>query len=130
MDFKKEFFRDCETFGSYLFYALVIVRSLIGVHWSFFLQLLTAFILSVILWQIVKLMTGIRSSSHAANAVILFIIINGYYKSVGFAVFTFVLFGVLLYAHSQLRQHKKGELVAGVLSGLISGAAAYLWLPY
>jgi predicted PurR-regulated permease PerM len=127
---KKELLRDCEAFGSYLFYALVMARSMIGMHWSFFLQLLTALIISVILWQVVKLMTGIRSSSHAANAVILFIVINGYYKSVGFAMFTFVLFGVLLYAHVNLRQHKKGELVAGVLSGLISGAAAYLWLPY
>ena len=127
---KKELLRDCETFGSYLFYVLVMARSMIGMHWSFFLQLLTALILSVILWQVVKLMTGIRSSSHAANAVILFIVINGYYKSVGFAVFTFILFGVLLYAHAHLRQHKKGELIAGVLSGLISGAAAYLWFPY
>jgi predicted PurR-regulated permease PerM len=130
MSFKKELLRDCEAFGSYLFYALVIVRSMIGMHWSFFLQLIVALVLSLILWQVVKLMTGILSSSHAANAVILFIVINGYYKSVGFAVFTFILFGVLLYAHSQLRQHKKGELVAGVLAGLISGGAAYLWIPY
>jgi hypothetical protein len=127
---KKELLRDCEALGSYLFYAAVAARSLIGYHWSFFLQLLVALILSIILWQIVKMATGIRSSSHAANGVILLIAINGFYKSVGFAWFSVALFAILLYGHTQLRKHKKGELIAGILSGLISGGAAYFCIPY
>ncbi len=127
MTWKKELLRDLEALGSYLFFILVAARSLIGMHFSFFSQMAVGFVASLILWQVVKLAFGVKSSSHIMNSVIVWAVVNLYYKSVGFAFFTLVLFALMFYAHSVLRKHKKYEMVAGFIIGVLSSCIA-VWV--
>jgi hypothetical protein len=127
MTWKKELFRDLEALGSYLFFVLVAARSMIGMHLSFFSRMAAGLVASLILWQIVKMAFGIKSSAHIMNSVILWVVINLYYESVGFAVFTFVLFAVMFYAHSVLRKHQKFELVSGFVIGVLASGIA-VWV--
>ena len=127
MSWKKEVLRDLESLGSYLFFVLVAARSMIGMHLSFFSRMAAGLVVSLVLWQLVKLAFGVKSSSHIINSVIVWSVVNLYYKSVGFAVFTFVLFAAMFYAHSQLRKHKKYEMVAGFLVGVLSSCVA-VWI--
>ena len=126
MTWKKEVLRDLEALGSYLFFILVAARSMIGMHFSFFTQMAAGLVASLILWQVVKLAFGVKSSSHIINSVIVWTVVNLYYKSAGFAVFTLILFSMMFYAHSQLRKHKKYEMVSGFLIGVLSSCIAVL----
>ncbi len=127
MSWKKELFRDLEALGSYLFFVLVAARSMIGIHWSFFTQMVVGLVVSLILWQIIKSSFSVKASSHIMNSVILWTVINWYYKSVGFAVFTFVIFAAMFYAHGVLRKHQKFELVSGFVVGVLASCIA-LWV--
>lgn len=127
MSWKKELFRDLEALGSYLFFVLVAARSMIGMHLSFFSRMAAGLVVSLVLWQVVKMLFGIRSSSHIMNSVIVWSVVNLYYKSIGFAVFTLVLFGIMFYAHSVLRKHEKFELVSGFVIGVLASCIA-LWV--
>lgn len=127
MSWQKEVLRDLEALGSYLFFVLIAARSLIGMHFSFFTQMAGGLVVSLLLWQIVKLAFGVKASSHIMNSVIAWVVVNLYYKSMGFAVFTLVMFGMMFYAHASLRTHKKYEMVAGFLIGVLSSAVA-VWV--
>jgi len=127
MSWKKELFRDLESLGSYLFFVLVAARSMIGMHLSFFTKMVVGLVVSLILWQVVKLLFKVKASSHIMNSVIVWSVVNLYYKSVGFAVFTLVLFGIMFYAHSILRKHEKFELVSGFVIGVLASCIA-LWV--
>ncbi len=126
MTWKKELLRDLEALGSYLFFILVAARSMIGMHLSFFSRMAAGLIVSLILWRVVKLLFSVKSSSHIMNSVIVWAVVNLYYKSVGFAFFTLVLFALMFYAHSILRKHKKYEMVAGFIIGVLSSCIALL----
>ncbi|MEM3154171.1 MAG: hypothetical protein QW165_01215 [Candidatus Woesearchaeota archaeon] len=130
---QKEAYRDIESLGSIVFVIIVAARSLVGFHWRFFLSLLFAVILSYLFWQLLWRLTGIKASTHVSNASIMFIIISGFYQSIGFAVFTLVVGLLLLYSHAQLRKHRKGEMLLGIVNGVISAGlgslCAYLLLP-
>ncbi len=125
MTWKKELFRDLEALGSYLFFILVAARSMIGMHLSFFSRMAAGLVASLILWQIVKTFFRVKSSSHIMNSVIVWTVVNLYYKSEGFAVFTFVLFSAMFYAHSALRKHQKYELVSGFVIGVLASCIAF-----
>lgn len=126
---KKEAYRDIEALGSLVFVIVVAARSLVGYHWRFLLSLAIAVGLSYLFWQAIKHFTGNKASSHAANAVILFTLIGGFYQSIIFSSFTLVIFCIFLYAHTQIRKHKRGELVLGVFNGLVS-AGLGAWITY
>ncbi len=123
---KKELLRDLESLGSYLFFVLIAARSLIGMHFSFFTQMAVGLVASLLLWQVVKLF-GVKASSHIMNSVIAWTVVNWYYKSAGFAVFTLILFSAMFYAHAVLRKHQKYELVSAFFIGVLSSCAA-LWV--
>lgn len=126
---KKEAYRDIEALGSLVFVIVVAARSLVGYHWRFLLSLVLAVALSYLFWHVIKRITGNKASSHASNVTILLILIGGFYQSIVFSSFTLVLFCVFLYAHAQLRKHKRGELVWGVLNGLVC-AGLGAWITY
>ncbi len=126
---KKEAYRDIEALGSLVFVVVVAARSLVGYHWRFLLSLVLAILLSYLFWQAIKRFTGNKASSHASNVTILLILIGGFYQSVVFSLFTLVLFCVFLYAHVQIRKHKRGELVWGIVNGIIS-AGLGAWITY
>jgi hypothetical protein len=124
---EEEFWRDIETFGSLTFYIAVVARSLIGMGWTFFWELAAALAVSQVLVRVAGKILKQKISSHTANAGILLVLVNGYYKSVGFLLFSIVLFGLVCVSHHKLRKHSWSEisvgLVIGVLTGLAAGAA-------
>ena len=126
---KKELYRDVESLGSLVFVVIVAARSLVGSHWRFFLSLVLAVVLSYVFWQAIRKLTGVKASSHVSNAMILFIVIGGFYQSIGFTLFTIAVGCLLLYAHAQLRKHKLSEMVWGVVNGAVS-AGLGAWITY
>jgi len=125
VNWKKEALRDLEALGSFVFYIVIAARSLIGMHWKFLAHAALALVISLVLWQILKRTTGIKASSHASNFFIMLILVNAFYQAWLFGIFTIVLFGFVLYAHTQLRKHKKSEFISGIIIGLVSIAAAW-----
>ena len=117
--------RDLEALGSFVFYIVVAARSLIGMHGRFLAHATLALVISLLLWQIVKKMTGIKASSRASNGLMMIILVNAFYQAWLFGIFTIVLFGFVLWAHTQLRKHKKYEFISGIIIGLVSIAAAW-----
>lgn len=129
MNWKKEFYRDLEAMGSYVFYIIVAARSLVGMYWPFLAQAAAALAISLIIWQIVKSTTGIKASSHAANGMILIFIINAFYQAWPFAIFTVAFFTVVWYAHMKIRKHTSKEFLIGALNGMVSGGLV-VWIAY
>ena len=125
MTWKKEALRDLESLGSFVFYFIVASRSLIGRDWSFLVQMGIALVISLILWQSVKYLTDIKASSHASNLVILLILVSAFYKELLFSIFLLVVFSLVCYAHTQLRKHKKYELIVGTLIGFVAGGIVW-----
>ena len=121
MSWKKEVLRDLETMGSFVFYAIVASRSVVGNDWDFLAQMGIALGISLVLWQSIKYLTDIRASSHASNAVIMMILVNAFYKDLLFGILTIFLFGMVFYAHYTIRKHKPKPFWIGALIGLVSG---------
>lgn len=124
-----EFWRDIETLGSFTFYLAVIARSLIGMGWEFFWELAAALIVSQALIRVAGKILRQKISSHAANGGILLVTVNGYYKSVGFLLFSVVLFGLVCVSHRKLRKHAWSEILVGLGIGLLTGLAAWAAVP-
>ena len=121
MKFKEgEFWRDIESFGSFTFYIAVAARSLIGLHWPFFSQLLGALVLSQLALRGVGSALKQKISSHAANGGALIILINDFYKSRGFFIFSVALYILVAVAHKKLRKHSWTEIITGVVIGVLS----------
>ncbi len=126
MSWQKEVYRDIESLGSVIFVILVAARSLVGFHWRFFLSLTSAVVLSYVFWQGIRKLTGIKASSHISNATILFIVISAFYQAIGFTLFTLGMGFLLLYSHAQLRKHKNGEMLWGIVNGAVSAGLGSL----
>ena len=124
----REFWRDIETLGSFTFYAAVIIRSLVGLGYDFFISLIAALVLSQIILRIARSSTPNKISTHAANGGALLVLISAYYHSTVFTVFAIALFGLVCYGHHHLRKHSWAEIGAGLAIGIASGAFAW-WLP-
>ena len=115
-----EFWRDAETLGSLFFYLAVLARSLAGLHWPFFFELLLAFILG----ELVQRMT--RASSHAVRGAILFVLINNFYWSGTFLLLSTALFAIGLIGHIKVRKHSLREIILGLAIGF-GCAGIVLW---
>ena len=121
MKFKEaEFWRDIESLSSFTFYMVVVARSLIGLHWPFFLQLTGALALSQVVLRGVGTALKQKISSHAANGGALIILINDFYKSKGFLIFSIVLYLLVAVAHKKIRKHSWTEIITGAIIGLLS----------
>ena len=123
MKFKEvEFWRDLEALSSLTFYIAVIARSLIGMHWPFFSQLVGALVLSQAALHGIGSALKQKISSHAANGGALIILINAFYKSKGFLIFSIVLYFLVAMAHKKLRKHSWAEIITGTIIGVLSSA--------
>jgi hypothetical protein len=128
MKFKpKEFWRDIEAFGSFTFYAAVMARSLVGLDWAFFGQLIAALAFSQILLRLIGNAMRQKISSHAANGGVLLVLVNVFYQSKEFFVFSAVLYLLVCISHQKLREHGWAEVITGLVIGLLSAGLAW-WL--
>jgi hypothetical protein len=126
---QEEFWRDIEALGSFTFYIAVIARSLIGMGWAFFWEMAAALVASQALVRVAGKILKQKISSHAANGGILLVVVNGYYESVGFLLFSIVLFGLVCVSHRKLRKHSWSEISVGLIIGLLTGLAAWAAVP-
>lgn len=125
----REFWRDVETLGSFTFYIAVLARSMIGLGWAFFWELIAALIVSQAVLRTAGRMLKQKISSHAANGGILLVVVNGYYKSVGFLLFSIVLFALVSVSNRKLRKHSWSEILVGLGIGVLTGLAAWAAVP-
>ena len=126
MKFKAhEFWRDLEAFGSFTFYAAVIARSLIGLNGVFFGQLVASLLVSQIVLMNVGTAMRQKISSHASNGGALIVLINAFYKNIGFALFCIALYVLVCIGHQKLRKHSWIEILTGLAIGLAS--AGLIW---
>jgi hypothetical protein len=124
----REFWRDLETLGSFTFYAAVIIRSLVGLGYGFFVSLVAALALSQTILLIARSTKPNKISTHASNGGALLVLISAYYHRTTFTLFAIALFGLVCYGHRQLRKHSWAEIGIGFAIGIASGAFAW-WLP-
>lgn len=130
MKFKQnEFWRDVETLGSFAFYAAVIIRSLVGWHWPFFWQLVAALAISQVVLRMVGTGTGRKISSHASNGGALLVLINAFYHSWSFLVFSLLAFALSCIGHQKLRKHTWGEIASGLAIGILAAGLVWWALP-
>lgn len=126
----REFWRDIETLGSFTFYAAVIARSLVGLGWQFFAQLLAALVLGQVALRVLGSATKTKISSHGANGGALLVLINIYYHSLFFLLFSIPLFLLVCVAHKILRRHSWEEIVSGLVLGIASAGIAWFFIPF
>jgi len=118
-DWKKEIARDAMAFGSILFYAIVIVRAIIGKYMPFVYQLLIAIAILIVLSFIIK-----NTNHHIARAVPLVVFTSLFYQDNLFTVFAMLLFVVMILSTFYIKI-KNEEIVKGVVLGLIASLVGY-----
>jgi len=123
-DWKKEIARDSIALGSILFYAVVVIRSVIGEHWLFFTQLVVAGVALFLLSQVIK-----NANMYLARGVILAVFTSLFYND---SLFTIFAFGLLILAFVSLNYLKVkrnvifNSLLFGIVSTVISSYASPL----
>lgn len=122
---KKEFLRDVESLGSFAFYFVVVIRSLVDFYWPFFFQLFLGIVLSQFLLQLSGYFLKQKISSHISNAVLLIVFVNLFYKSRLFFAFSFLLFILLCFAHKKIRRHSWREMMCGLIIGAVSSGIVW-----
>jgi len=118
-NWKKELARDAMAFGSILFYAIVIIRAIIGKYMPFVYQLLIALAVLVILSFVIK-----KANHHIAKAIPLVVFTSLFYKDDLFTIFTVLLF-VFMLGSAYYIKIKKIEIFNGILIGLIASLVGY-----
>jgi len=124
-----EFWRDLETFGSLTFYVAVLVRSLVGLAWWFFEQLLGAFVVSQLLLMLVSWLRKGHRCSHGASGAILLVLINNFYQSRIFLPFSILIFGLACVGHMKLRKQAWQDILIGFAIGIASAILAIVVFP-
>lgn len=125
---QKEFLRDVESLGSFTFYFIVLVRSLIDLGTLFFKQLFFGLILSQVLLYSLGFFLKQKISSHVSNIVLLFVFVNLFYKSRLFLIFSALIFVLLCFAHKKLRKHSWREIISGLIVGAVSSGVIWLFV--
>ncbi len=114
-----EIARDIIALGSIPFYIIVVVRAVIGKFSPFVNQLVIALGVLILLSLIVK-----HTDQHIARGFVLFAFISAYYKSTTFTVFSFILWGCMIYSSRILKTNPK-RVFRGVILGVVTAAIAY-----
>jgi hypothetical protein len=116
---KEEIARDLIALGGLPFYFLVLVRASIGGYLSFLSHV------AIALPVLYLLSTAVRSSNlHIARALILVVFTSVYYKALPFTVFSFLVWGVMIYALVHVKTDK-GEILKGIALGVVSVIISY-----
>ena len=122
-DWKKEIARDSIALGSILFYAAVVIRSLIGEHWLFFTQVILAGVVLFLLSKVIK-----SANMYLARGIIVAVFTSLFYNDNLFSVFAFVLL-VLAFISLNYLKVKRNVILNGLLLGIISTVISYYLSP-
>ncbi len=116
---KGEIARDLIALGGLPFYSLVLVRAAIGDYLSFLIQVAAAL---PALYLISSLVRG--ANLHIARALILVVFTSIFYDALPFTVFSFLVWGVMIYSLIYLKALPR-EILKGIALGIISVAVSY-----
>jgi hypothetical protein len=119
-DYTKEVIaRDLIALGGLPFYSLVLVRAAIGDYLSFLLQVAAAL---PVLYLLSSLVRG--ANLHIARALILVVFTSIFYDALPFTVFSFLVWGVMIYSLIYLKTDTKA-IIKGIALGVVSVALSY-----
>ena len=121
-DWKKEIARDSLALGSILFYAIVIIRAIIGEYLPFVYQLVIAIIALFLLSRVIK------GDQYLARGIILFVFTSLFYNDKMFAIFAFTLLVILIVSLNYLAV-KRNVILNGLLLGITSTVTSYYLSP-
>lgn len=121
-DWKKEIARDSLALGSVLFYAIVIIRAVIGEHSLFVAQTVIAIIVLFLLSRVIK------GDQYLARGFILFVFTSLFYNDKLFTIFAFVLLLILIASLNYLGVKRK-VILSGLLLGMASAVISYYLSP-
>lgn len=121
-NWKREIARDSLALGSLLFYAIVIIRAIIGEYLPFVYQLVIAIIVLFLLSRVIK------GDHYLARGIILFIFTSLFYNDKLFTIFAFVLMVILIASLNYLGV-KRNVILNGLLLGIASTAISYYVSP-
>ncbi len=101
---KEEIARDLIALGGLPFYFLVLVRASIGGYLSFLSHVAIALPVLYLLSRAVR-----GSNLHIARALILVVFTSVYYKALPFTVFSFLVWGVMIYSPNLFEDQARGK---------------------
>ncbi|MGH7892420.1 MAG: hypothetical protein ACREN0_09135 [Thermodesulfobacteriota bacterium] len=116
---KEEIARDLIALGGLPFYFLVLVRASIGGYLSFLSHVAVAL---PVLYLLSRLVRGVNL--HIARALILVVFTSVYYKALPFTVFSFLVWGVMIYSLIYLKSGPR-EILKGIALGVASVIISY-----
>ncbi|MBU2522783.1 MAG: hypothetical protein KKE23_00645 [Nanoarchaeota archaeon] len=119
MDFKKETARDLISFGSLIFFIIILARASIGPYWDFFYQMTLALGILFIFSFLFK-----KSDMYAARSLIILVFTSIFYKDSGFTAFVILIWALIIISLIYLDVKIK-EIVQGIVLGAFSSAVAY-----
>jgi len=119
---KKEIARDSLALGSILFYAIVIIRAIVGEYLPFVYQLVIAIIVLFLLSRVIK------GDQYLARGIILFVFTSLFYNDKMFTIFAFTLLVILIVSLNYLKV-KRNVILNGLLLGIISTVIGYYLSP-
>lgn len=116
---KEEIARDLIALGGLPFYSLVLVRAAIGDYLSFLIQVAAAL---PVLYLISSIVRG--ANLHIARALILVVFTSIFYDALPFTLFSFLVWGVMIYSLIYLKSGPR-EILKGIALGIVSVAISY-----
>ncbi|HSC34135.1 MAG TPA: hypothetical protein VLG45_02580 [Thermodesulfobacteriota bacterium] len=116
---KEEITRDLIALGGLPFYFLVLVRAAIGDYLSFLVQVAAAL---PVLYLLTSLVRG--ANLHIARALVLVVFTSIFYDALPFTVFSFLVWGVMVYSLVYLKTGA-GKILKGIALGVVSVALSY-----
>jgi len=121
-NWKKEIARDSLALGSLLFYAIVIIRAIVGEYLPFVYQLVIAIVALFLLSRVIK------GDQYLARGIILFVFTSLFYNDKMFAIFAFTLLVILIVSLNYLAV-KRNVILNGLLLGITSTVTSYYLSP-
>ena len=118
-----ELYRDIISFGSPIFFILVLVRVSMTKNYVYLSQFFVAGILFLILMFIFK------SNIHSGLGIILLFFTSIFYNYLPFTIFATLIYASLIFSLINLKKDKK-EINKGIVFGVMSTIISYYLVSY
>jgi|SRR3989344_1181578 len=122
LEILKELPRDVISLGSWVFYALVVIRALIKPYRPFADQLIFAGILLIASQFLIKNQKG-----YVSRSLVLVFFTSLFYENTPFTIFSSLIFISIVYFSKQIEK-KNSKILLELIIGLVSLAFGY-YLP-
>lgn len=116
---RNEIARDLIALGGLPFYAIVVIRTTVGMYEDFISRLLIAIVVLYALCYFSK-----EADKHIARGFILATCTSLHYEHIPFTVFAFILWAIMIYSLYYLKASGR-QILTGIAFGVISAAAGY-----